>query len=109
MCTATCDGKRAANLQNEQFNSQQLAAYAAGKQNKFWQFTELFYHQQGSEGTGYANDAYLSGLAEQIPGLNLTTWQTRPRQLRAEGTARRRRHLRHQGVARRDPDADHER
>jgi protein-disulfide isomerase len=76
MCTATCDGKRTANLQNEQFNSQQLAAYAAGKQNRFWQFAELFYHQQGSEGTGYADSAFLSGLAKQIPGLNLTKWQT---------------------------------
>ena len=75
MCTATCDAKRAEKLQNEQFNSQQLAAYAAGKQNKFWQFADLFYHQQGSEGTGYADDAFLSGLAKQIAGLNLTKWQ----------------------------------
>jgi protein-disulfide isomerase len=75
MCTATCDGKRAASLQQAQFNSQQVAAYAAGKQNKFWNYAELFYHQQGSEGTGYANDAYLTGLAKQIPGLKVSTWQ----------------------------------
>ncbi len=75
MCTATCDGKRAASLQQAQFLSQQVAAYAAGKQSKFWNYAELFYHQQGSEGTGYADDAYLTGLAKQIPGLNLSTWQ----------------------------------
>lgn len=75
MCTATCDGKRAANLQQEQFDSQQVAAYAAGKQDKFWQYAELFYHQQESEGTGYANNAFLTGLAKQVPGLNVATWQ----------------------------------
>ena len=76
MCTATCHRERAASLQQGQFNSQQVAAYAAGKQNLFWNYAELFYHQQGSEGTGYANDAYLTGLAKQIPGLNVSTWQS---------------------------------
>ena len=57
------------------FNSQQIAAYAAGKQNKFWHYAELFYHQQETEGTGYADEAFLTGLAKQIPGLNLQTWQ----------------------------------
>lgn len=75
MCTATCDGKRAANLQQQQFDSQQIAAYAAGKQDKFWQYAELFYHQQESEGTGYADDAFLTGLAKQVPGLNVQKWQ----------------------------------
>ena len=76
MCTATCDGKRAAALQQQQFNSQQVAAGAAGKQSKFWDYAELFYHQQGSEGTGYANDAFLTGLAKQVDGLKVPTWQT---------------------------------
>lgn len=75
MCTATCDGKRAANLQQQQFNSQQIAAYAAGKQDRFWQYAELFYHQQESEGTGYANDAFLTGLAREVPGLDVSKWQ----------------------------------
>ena len=76
MCTATCDGRRKAALQQQQFNSQQVAAYAAGKQNKFWDYAELFYHQQGDEGTGYANDAYLTGLAKQVTGLDVPKWQT---------------------------------
>jgi protein-disulfide isomerase len=76
MCTATCDGKRAAALQQEQFNSQQIAAYAAGQQGKFWQYVELFYHEQESEGDGYANDAYLTGLARQVSGLNVSKWQS---------------------------------
>ena len=50
------------------FQTQQVAALAAGKQNHFWDFTELFYHQQGQEQTGYVTDGYLSGLAGQVPG-----------------------------------------
>jgi protein-disulfide isomerase len=75
MCTATCDGRRAAHLQLEQFNSQQVAAYAAGKQDKFWQYIDPFYHQQETEGTGYADDAFLTGLAKQVPVLNVQAWQ----------------------------------
>ena len=75
MCTATCDGKLP-NSQQAIFNRQQIAAYAAGKQNKFWQYAELFYHQQKTEGTGYPTDAFLTGIAKQIPGLNVTSWQT---------------------------------
>jgi protein-disulfide isomerase len=74
MCTATCDGKLP-NTQQEIFNRQQIAAYAAGKQNKFWQYAELFYHQQKTEGTGYPTDAFLTGIAKQIPGLNVSAWQ----------------------------------
>ncbi|MCL2418659.1 MAG: DsbA family protein [Conexibacteraceae bacterium] len=76
MCTATCDGKRSLTLQQQQFNSQQTAAYAAGMQNRFWQYTELFYHQQQTEGTGYADDSFLTGLANQIPGFDVSKWQT---------------------------------
>ena len=57
------------------FQTQQAAALAAGEQNRFWDFTELFYHEQGQEGTSYATDAYLTGLASQIPGFNLSQWQ----------------------------------
>ena len=70
-CTATCNGPG-----QSVFNTQQVAGLAAGKQNKFWDYTELFYHEQGQENTGYANEAYLTGLAQQIPGLNLSKWQT---------------------------------
>lgn len=56
------------------FRTQQVAALAAGMQNRFWNYAELFYHQQGAEGTGYVTEAYVLGLAKQIPGLNLTQW-----------------------------------
>lgn len=58
----------------ETFKTQQVAALAAGKQQKAWNYIETFYHEQGEEGTGYVNESYLQGLAQQVPGLNLTTW-----------------------------------
>jgi protein-disulfide isomerase len=70
-CTATCNGPG-----QSVFTEQQSAAYAAGDQNKFWDFAELFYREQGTEDTDYVNQSYLNGLAEQVPGLDLTTWQS---------------------------------
>ncbi len=58
------------------FENQQVAALAAGKQQLLWQYVELFYHEQGQEDTGYVTESYLSGLAQQVPGLNLSAWQT---------------------------------
>lgn len=58
----------------ETFRTQQTAALAAGKQQKAWDYIELFYHQQGEEGTEYVNEQYLQTLAKQTPGLNLTNW-----------------------------------
>jgi protein-disulfide isomerase len=58
------------------FKTQQVAALAAGQQQKFWEFTELFYHEQGAEGSNYVNDTYLSGLAKQITGLDLSKWSS---------------------------------
>ena len=70
-CTATCNGPG-----QSVFNTQQVAGLAAGEQSKFWQYTELFYHQQGQEDTGYVNEAYLTGLADQVTGLKLSQWQS---------------------------------
>lgn len=56
------------------FQTQQVAALAAGQQNVFWNYAELFYHEQGQEDSGYVTETYLRGLAQQISGLNLNTW-----------------------------------
>jgi protein-disulfide isomerase len=56
------------------FNAQQVAALAAGKQGKAWPYLELFYHEQGEEGTGYVTESYLQNLARQVPGLNVAAW-----------------------------------
>jgi protein-disulfide isomerase len=58
----------------ETFQTQQIAALAAGKQKLMWHYVELFYHEQGQEDSGYVTESYLQGLASQVPGLNLSTW-----------------------------------
>jgi protein-disulfide isomerase len=58
----------------ETFKTQQTAAMAAGKQQKGWYYIELFYNEQGQEGSEYVTEQYLRTLAEQTPGLNLTSW-----------------------------------
>jgi protein-disulfide isomerase len=56
------------------FQVQQQAAAAAGKQQKLWHYVELFYHQQGQEGTPYVTESYLDRLARQVPRLNYSAW-----------------------------------
>ena len=58
----------------EVFRSQQVAALAAGRQNRMWNFVETFYHEQGEEDTGYVTENFIQGIAKQVPGLNLTAW-----------------------------------
>jgi protein-disulfide isomerase len=60
----------------ETFTTQQVAALAAGKQAKMWDFLELFYREQGKENTAYVTEKYLQTLAQQVPGLNLPNWIT---------------------------------
>jgi protein-disulfide isomerase len=56
------------------FEQQQVAAYAAGLQNKAWYYIELMYNEQGHEDTDYVTQSYLTSLADQVPGLNLKKW-----------------------------------
>lgn len=56
------------------FGVQQVAAIAAGIQDKQWYYLEDFYHEQGREHSGYVTESYLVGLARQAPGLNLAQW-----------------------------------
>jgi protein-disulfide isomerase len=82
LCTATCTGT----LGPPGFTLQQTAAYAAGLQHRGWYYIDLFYVEQGRQGTGYATPAYLDGLARQISGLDYARWlseKSQPR-LRAE-------------------------
>jgi protein-disulfide isomerase len=69
LCTATCNGPNQA-----VFPTQQAAAIAAGQQGHEWDYIELFYHQQGTEGTTYVNDSYLNALAKEIAALNFSQW-----------------------------------
>lgn len=58
----------------EAFRVQQIAALAAGEQNKMWNFIDLFYHEQRRENSGYVTERFLQGLAQQVPGLDLIGW-----------------------------------
>jgi protein-disulfide isomerase len=40
------------------------AAEAAGKQNKLWNFVDVFYNNQGEERSGYVTDAFLRKIAD---------------------------------------------
>jgi protein-disulfide isomerase len=62
------------------FIDQQAAALAAGSQRRMWQYVELFYREQGAEGSGYVTDAYLQRLARQVPGLDVAAWERDRRQ-----------------------------
>jgi protein-disulfide isomerase len=70
-CTATCNTS-----DPSIFDTQQVAGLAAGKQSKFWNYTELFYREQGQEGSAYVNEKYLTDLAQQTTGLSQNTWQS---------------------------------
>jgi protein-disulfide isomerase len=65
-----------ATRERETFQTQQVAALAAGKQDLMWHYIELFYHEQGEEGSGYVTESYLQGLAAQVPGLSLSNWSS---------------------------------
>jgi protein-disulfide isomerase len=70
LCTATCNGP----LGHAGFAGQQSAAYAAGMQNRGWYYIEMFYEEQGGEGTSYVTPRYLDGLARQLSGLGYRKW-----------------------------------
>lgn len=60
----------------QEFVKEQTAALSAGAQNKLWNYTETFYHEQQSEFATYVTNAFLENIARQVPGLNLTLWHT---------------------------------
>jgi hypothetical protein len=57
------------------FIIQQTAALAAGAQNRLWNYADTFINEQGVEFTNYVDGAFVTGIAEQIPSLNLAEWE----------------------------------
>lgn len=51
------------------------AALAAGAQGKGWQFLDLFYHNQGAENSGYADDEFLKAIAEAAGVPDIAKWE----------------------------------
>jgi len=46
------------------------AAYCAADQNKFWEYQDILFANQGAENSGQINQRWLSALAEKV-GLNV--------------------------------------
>jgi protein-disulfide isomerase len=46
------------------------AVYAAGLQNKLWNFSHLLYKSQGAENSGWITDTLLRRIGDSIPGFD---------------------------------------
>jgi protein-disulfide isomerase len=50
------------------------AAVAAGEQGKGWSYLELFYRNQGREGSGYVTDEFMTAIAEGAGVPDIAKW-----------------------------------
>ncbi len=50
------------------------AALAAGEQGRGWSFLELFYRNQGKEGSGYVTDKFLTAIARGAKVPDIARW-----------------------------------
>jgi protein-disulfide isomerase len=50
------------------------AAVAAGRQGRGWNFVDLFYRNQGFEGTGYVTDDFLTAIARAAGVPDVSRW-----------------------------------
>ncbi|HXF00826.1 MAG TPA: thioredoxin domain-containing protein [Solirubrobacterales bacterium] len=50
------------------------AALAAGEQDRYWNFVELFYRNQGTENSGYVTDDFLTSVAKGAGVPDLDKW-----------------------------------
>jgi protein-disulfide isomerase len=52
------------------------AALAAAEQNRYWQFIENFYANQGIENSGYVTDDFLTDIAKDAGVPDIDKWNT---------------------------------
>jgi protein-disulfide isomerase len=52
------------------------AALAAGEQDRLWQYVEVFYENQGSEGSGYVTDELLADIAREAGVPDIERWES---------------------------------
>lgn len=52
------------------------AALAAGEQGRGWNFVELFYRNQGLEGSGYVTDEFLTSIAAGAGVPDIVQWNS---------------------------------
>lgn len=58
----------------EIFFDQEIAALAAGRQDRMWHFFLTFVREQRDAQSEYVNNEFLSGIASQIPDLKRAQW-----------------------------------
>jgi protein-disulfide isomerase len=51
-------------------------AIAAGKQGRGWNFVDLFYRNQGAEGSGYVTDEFLTAIAKGAGVPDIDRWNS---------------------------------
>ena len=52
------------------------AALAAAEQNRLFNYMQLLYFNQGTENTGWLDDAMIKAAAASIPGLDVHAWSS---------------------------------
>lgn len=52
------------------------AVGAAAQQNKMFNYTSLWYNNQGEENTGYVTQDFMTKLANATPGLDTAKWKS---------------------------------
>src|SRR3954447_541127 len=50
------------------------AVLAAGEQNRFWNYLQLFYANQGQENSGYVTDDFLTNIAKAAGVSDINRW-----------------------------------
>lgn len=50
------------------------AAFAAGEQDRYWEYSTLFFLNQRRENSGYVTNEFLTSLAEETQGLDVDQW-----------------------------------
>jgi protein-disulfide isomerase len=50
------------------------AVLAAGEQERFWNYLQLFYRNQGGENSGYVTDAFLTSIAKGAGVPDIDKW-----------------------------------
>jgi len=58
-----------------EYAGSQIAARAAGLQDRAWYYILLFYDRQQPQTTRYVTDGFIRGIAAAVPGLNLAKWR----------------------------------
>jgi len=69
----------------EQSEPAGAAALAAGNQGRGWNYLELFYRNQGEENSGYADDNFLTAVAEASGVKDIAQWNNNRKSAKTTG------------------------